>query len=105
MTAALIPLPTERDLATMSSAECPDLPTTIAAAIAHGLEPRKALDAAFWKWISENQEEVQRFGLANFYTDERGDRAMQDVTRTMRFLCVVVAEQQRQIAALTARLG
>lgn len=95
----LVPTPSPA-LAELSLAAAPDLPTAIAAGIAHGLAPHQALDSAFGKWLSEHADEVERFKLAHFYDGADASRAMQDQSRLIRFLCVALAEQQRQIAAL-----
>lgn len=89
----------------MSLADAPDLPTAIAAGLAHGLTPKAALKSAFGKWMSEHAEDVQRFGLANFYDGPDASRAFVNETAMLHFLCIVVAEQQRQIAALTLHLS
>lgn len=105
MDTSLLPTPERPDLASLPLKDCHDLPTVIAAGLAHGLTPAKALDAAHWKWLTDHAEDVQRFGLANLYEDETGPRAMSNIVRQVRFLLVVVEEQQRQIAALSRVVG
>jgi hypothetical protein len=100
METAIIPRP-PLDVSALSLADAPDLPTAIAAGIAHGLTEPEALKSAFGKWMSEHAEDVQRFGLANFYDGTDAARMMVNYSRLAQFLCVVVAEQQRQIQQLT----
>jgi hypothetical protein len=104
MTTALVPVAQHTGLDRLSLADAPDLPTAIAAGLAHGLTESEALKSAFGKWMSEHAADVQRFGLANFYDGPDASRAMVNYSRLAQFLCVVVAEQQRQIAVLTQRL-
>lgn len=84
----------------MTLADAPDLPTAIAAGIAHGLTESQALKSAFGKWMGEHADAVERFGLANFYDGTDASRAMVNYSRLVQFLCVAVAEQQRQIAEM-----
>lgn len=101
MADALAPArPRNIDLATMSLAECPDHMTAIQAGIMHGLAAPEALKSSFGKWLSENADAVQQFGLANFYDGPHADRAFVNYTRLTQLLAVMVADQSRQIAAL-----
>lgn len=95
--------PDRAALQAMTLADAPDLPTAIAAGLAHGLTEPEALKSAFGKWMSEHAADVQRFGLANFYDGTDAPRMMVNYSRLAQFLCVVVAEQQRQIADLQQR--
>lgn len=92
--------PRNIDLATMSLAECPDHTTAIQAGIMHGLAPSDALKSSFGKWLSENHDAVQTFGLANFYDGPHAGRAFVNYSRLTQLLAVMVADQSRQIAAL-----
>lgn len=87
-------------LAASALADAPDLPTAIAAGLAHGLTPSDALKSAFGKWLRDHADAVQDFGLANFYDGKDASRAMVNQTRVIQFLCVALAEQGRQIRAL-----
>ena len=104
MANALMPPRTGTDLATMTLDECPDLGTAIAAGLAHGLPAPKALNSAWAKWMRENSEAIQEFGIANFYDGLDADCAMVNSKQLSKYLLVMVTEQIRQIAALTARL-
>jgi hypothetical protein len=104
MATALVPVAERAGLDRLALADAPDLPTAIAAGLAHGLTEPEALKSAFGKWMSEHAADVQRFGLANFYDGADSSRAMVNYSRLAQFLCVVVAEQQRQIAALTRQI-
>lgn len=102
MTTALIPAPERTDLASLSLTDCPDLPTAIAAGIAHGLPEREALKSAFMKYMREHEPDFQRFKLANFYDENDKGRAFVDWTGMIQFLLVRVVTQQQQIDALQA---
>lgn len=92
--------PVAPDVGAISLADAPDQPTAIAAGMAHGLTAREALTAAFGKWMSENVEAVELFGLANFYAGAEASQAMVNYSLLTQFLCVTVMEQHRQIAEL-----
>lgn len=99
MATALIPAPTA-ELATMPLADAPDYFTAVAAGEAHGLQPTQALKSAFGKWLADNAEAVQRYGLANFYDGFDANKAFVNESRLLHFLTIVVAEQGREIRQL-----
>lgn len=105
MADALIPLPSPVALEQMSLADAPDLPTAVAAGIAHGLAPREALKSAFGKWMTEHADAVQAFGLANFYDGTDAHRAMTNQTALLQYLIVMVDTQQRQIEGLKQQIA
>lgn len=97
------------DLATMSLEECHDLWTAIEAGILHGLPPREALRTAFHKWLGENADAAQVFGLVNFYaTDALGNRdtskAFVNHKAFMEYAVITMAEQDKAIRALSAQV-
>lgn len=104
MQTALLPVHSSDALAAMSLADAPDLPTAIAAGIAHGLTPSDALKSAFGKWMTEHAEGVQAFGLANLYDGPDANRAMVNQTRLLQYLAVMVDQQRREIASLQQQL-
>lgn len=101
----LLPAPpsTPDTLASLSLADAPDYFTAVAAGEAHGLAPTHALKASFGKWLAEHADAVQHYGLANFYDGKDAHRAFVNYTRLLQFLCLVVAEQGRELHALRSR--
>jgi len=92
------------ELSEMHLADAPDYITAIAAGLAHGLTPPKALHAAWGKWMTDHADAIQAFGLANFYDGPDASRAMTNSTNVTRYLAIMVAEQGAQIAALREEL-
>ena len=84
----------------MPLADAPDYITAIMAGLAHGLTPPKALHGAWGKWMADNAESIQEFGLANFYNGPEESRAMVNYTRLTQYLAIMVAEQGRRNAHL-----
>lgn len=107
-TSSVAPLPAREvrniDLAMMSLREAPDLWTAIEAGIMHGLPPREALRAAFHKWLGDNQEAVQTFGLANFYRPGDTSKAFINHKAFAEYAVICIAEQERAIKALAAEV-
>ena len=102
---ALAPRPDAlSELEDMHLADAPDYITAILAGIAHGLTPQKALHGAWGKWMSDNAEAIQKFGLATFYDGFEGNRAMVNYTGITQYLAIMVAEQGRQIESLREEL-
>ena len=88
----------------MHLADAPDYFTAIMAGLAHGLTPPKALHGAWGKWLTDNAESIQEFGLANFYDGFEANCAMVNTTRVMQYLAIMVAEQGRELAEIRAEL-
>lgn len=92
-------------LAAMSLADAPDFATALAAGEAHGLAPKDALTSAFGKWMTENAEAVERYGLANFYDGVDQSRAMVDYSRLTRLLAIALADTTGRVRELEARIA
>ena len=92
------------ELKEMHLADAPDYVTAIVAGLAHGLTPREALHGAWGKWMADNAESIQEFGLANFYDGFEADRAMVNYTGVTQYLAIMVAEQGRENAEMKERL-
>lgn len=88
------------ELATMSLAEAPDYLTALAAAEAHGIAPPEALRSAFGKWLTDNHEVIQRYGLANFYDGPEAARAMVNQGAMVRFLAIALADMGKRVARI-----
>lgn len=92
--------PPAPDLATLSLAEAPDFHTAMLAGEAHGLEPSEALKSAFGKWLRENHEAIQKYGVGNFYDGPEADRAMVNHTRLLQFVTITLADMGQKVARL-----
>jgi len=88
----------------MHLADAPDYITAIMAGLAHGLTPPKALHGAWGKWMTDNAEVIQEFGLANFYDGFEASCAMVNYTRLAQYLTIMVTEQGRQNEELRQEL-
>ena len=93
------------ELEEMHLADAPDYMTAILAGLAHGLTPQKALHAAWGKWMSDNAESIQEFGLANFYDGLDASCAMVNYTGVTQYLAIMVAEMGRRNVELGDRVA
>ena len=105
MAATLAPAQDAAGLKHTSLADAPDYLTAVAAGITHGLGPSEALKSAFGKWLTEHAEAVQRFGIANWYDGPDASRAFVNQTRLVQYLCVRLADQERDIADLRSEIA
>lgn len=96
---------TKRPLLDISLADAPDFASALAAAEARGITPKNALKSAFGKWLSENAETVQRYGLANFYAGTDATRAMVDYSRLAMVLAIALSDASARVATLEERIA
>ena len=74
---SLIPTSSETDLSEMHLADAPDYMTAIAAGIAHGLAPKKALQSAYGKFLTDDFV-VQAYWQPSIYSDLGGSLESED---------------------------